>query len=181
MHEIFMTRMHTTAIAAFVAAMLATSTITGCSDNQSRSSSRAAHVNSRSTVDSAGSQNKPERADRGVLIDGAERSEWLVEQTGGKSINIIEQSRTGDERSFLRTFEFAANGELERMTETRSGIIYPGNQSPMTIRTQLDIDFSNSAPVAHKTVDGSEAPVRDFELDNIRNHAALLWREAGKR
>ena len=116
----------------------------------------------------------PRAAKRGSLVDGDERSEWMLTTGVDGGTSIEEDARFGDDGQAHRVFTFDKGGTLLRATEQRTGTVHSGNASPAQMRSELIVDFSGPVPSARKMVDGVPRDVQSFEIDNIRRRADLL-------
>ncbi|MES2521362.1 MAG: hypothetical protein V4617_01600 [Gemmatimonadota bacterium] len=130
--------------------------------------------------DSARSSASPSRASsqRGEITDGDERGTWLLTSSPDGGFTIEDDVQFGDDGRANRLFRFDAKGALRFATEQRTITAQSGASSPTTVHSELQVDFSASAPVATKRVDDLPREAAAYEIDNLRRRAELLRTQA---
>lgn len=88
---------------------------------------------------------------------------------------VAEQILFGTDGTAQRTLLLAPSGALVRFSESRSQTAQASDRSPTRMQVELTLAFiGDSATTRTKRVDGADAPVRDYEIDSARKHAADL-------
>lgn len=156
--------------AATCALLLSFTTGAACSDSGTR---EAVRDSTRASVTAGASA-----VQRAEFTDGDERATWMLTETKDGGTSIEDNAHFGENGEANRVFTFDANGTLLRATEQRTQIALSGNQSPVTMRTEMIIDFTGSTPIATKMVDDIRKDVQPYEIDNLRRRADLLRKQA---
>lgn len=96
---------------------------------------------------------------------------------------VTEQVTFGTDGTARRTLQLTPSGALRSFTESRSQTAQATDRSPTRMEVELTLTFfGDSATARAKRVDGTDTPVRDYEIDAARKHAADLlaqFRAAG--
>jgi hypothetical protein len=132
----------------------------------------------RTPYDSAATQTAataPAVADSGALQDGDENIAWTSRITDGAIAEITEQVTFGSDGTAQRVLRFAKDGALTEYSETRTQVAQQTDKSPAPMTVALQLRFSgDSVTASSKTVDGTDTPLRPYEVDNIRRHASTI-------
>lgn len=114
-------------------------------------------------------------ADSGEMQDGDENIAWTSSISEGAITEITEQVTFGSDGSAKRVLRFSKEGALIAYTETRTQVAQQSDKSPAPMTVAMQLTFvGDSVSASSKTVDGADTPVRPYEVENIRRHAATI-------
>jgi hypothetical protein len=114
-------------------------------------------------------------ADSGALQDGDENIAWTSNITDGAITEITEQVTFGTDGTAQRVLRFSKDGALTEYSETRTQVAQQSDKSPAPMTVTLQMTFAgDSVSTSSKTVDGTDTPIRPYEVDNIRRHATSI-------
>ncbi|MBY0488337.1 MAG: hypothetical protein K2R93_00735 [Gemmatimonadaceae bacterium] len=118
----------------------------------------------------------------GAWQNGDERITFTTAPRDSLTV-VTEQILFGTDGTARRTIELAPTGAVRTYTESRSQTAQASDRSPTRLEVELTLAFAgDSAVTRRKRVDGTDAPVRDYEIDAARKHVADLlaqFRPAG--
>ncbi len=96
-------------------------------------------------------------------------------ETRDSLTEVTEQVVFGTDGTAQRTLQLTPSGVLRRYTESRRQTAQSSSRSPTRMQVDLTLEFTgDSVTTRLKRVDGVEAPIRDYEIDAARKHAADL-------
>lgn len=111
----------------------------------------------------------------GQWQEGDEQIQWRAEQTNGVVMRILETAVFGTDGRLSRELRYMRDGALQHFSETRTQTMQSPDRTPAPMEVLLILELAGDSVVhGEKRVDGRVVPMRSFEIDYAKRHAAQI-------